>query len=74
MTAEANITYGFEANSDGDNNETLPVAAGNTSWVLLISRALRRAPHVRSPAQFQRENTRTTPGSQMKEVRPRKAQ
>lgn len=73
MTVEATTTYGSEANGDNDSNETLPIIAGNTSWLLVLSRALHRAPHVRSPAQLQREDTMTIPGCRMKEVRPGKA-
>lgn len=49
MTADANITYGFEANGDDEDDKILPITAGNISWVLLMSRALHRAPHAHLP-------------------------
>lgn len=72
MTANANITYGFEHNSDDDGNQILLIIAGDASWVLLTSQALSPPSHVHLCAQLQRENTRTTPISQIKKVGPRK--
>lgn len=66
MTANANITYGFERNSDDNGNQILLIIAGDASWVLLTSQALHPASHVSLRAQLQRENTRATPVSQIK--------